>query len=221
MTIELLKNPDNFELIRDQLGFILKTEFANQKRLADADDSITDKAPYNVSVFIERSDPWNVKINKPFVNIRFISMHYIQKGSDQFKTQKFKATYHADCYTSATARSTGLGHEVADKRAIVSTHHTAKMVRNILSAGEYESLGFSKGLDFILKNWVQDIVKLHPTEGEVERQIESPVHATRVVYCLEISETSPQLTAMEIEGIDMVIHRESGEVLTRATFNRS
>lgn len=123
----------NFELIRDQIGLVLGTEFANQYVLNNAYPNIN-------KIWIERFIVFNSETEVPAINVT------VARGDYSGQTAK-KADgtymYNVDVYTSApTTDLNGPG----DQYAMVTMNKIIGMARAILSNPIYRTLGLEPGI---------------------------------------------------------------------------
>ena len=155
MTITTLINePDAFEVVRDQIAGILRTEFLAQQVLAAA--ASEDPLEWTVDVMVEREFPverWRsagpelTTATVPVVTISLESTTWsAKKSSAPGGRQIFEAIYLIDSLArGVSADEAGDGYEAADKAAHLNCHRTVRLVRNILRATQYRQLGL-KGI---------------------------------------------------------------------------
>ena len=102
---ELLKNPDNIEIVRDQLAGILALELLHQHELAEADPDLAAKEDYNVHVYIENDEPWAVQDEDnpfPAINVSFDS--YSIDTDDGSNDRIVNGKYYIDCYAAGNCK---------------------------------------------------------------------------------------------------------------------
>lgn len=132
---ELMSEPDNIEIIRDQTAALLAVDFENQFRLAtDAEDP--NAADYGVAVFVENDDPLQYVDDGtpganpfPCVNVSLDSTGP-EKGTASVGRQMMSAQLYIDVYA---AGNTSAGGDFGTKAAL-KAWKTARMVRRILRA---------------------------------------------------------------------------------------
>lgn len=155
MTIAtLITEPDAFEVVRDQIAGILRTEFLAQQALAVL--ASEDPLDWTVDVMIEREFPverWRnagpalTAATVPVVSVSLESTTWsAKKSSAPGGRQVFEAIYLIDSLArGVSADEAGAGYEPADKAAHLNCHRTVRLVRNILSATTYRQLAL-KGI---------------------------------------------------------------------------
>lgn len=137
---ELLEEPDNVEIIREQVAAIIHLECANQYALA-LEKGAANSEDYNIKVRLEHELPISLKSeddvrrNFPSVNISLDSTT-IQHGSTKAADKTMKATILVDCYNHGNVSGDGL----TGRSANVAAWKTARIVRNILCASNYTYL---------------------------------------------------------------------------------
>lgn len=135
---ELLSEPDNIEIIREQIGAILSLETQNQYKLAEAAADPA-KQDYNITVFIENGDPVQYVDTKhnpfPIVNVT-LSKTERDDGSTSVNLHNMHATFLVDVYAAGNMES----RVDAGARASLKAWKTARIVRNILDAESYTYL---------------------------------------------------------------------------------
>ena len=132
---DLQSDPDNIEVIRDQIAALLFLDLQNQYELA-VDDADPNAGDYNVGVYIENDDPLqylddNVEDSNPFpcVNVSLDSTD-AGKGTAGVNKQDMTAQIVIDCYATGNTSST------ADfgTKASLKAWKVARLVRRILRA---------------------------------------------------------------------------------------
>lgn len=132
---ELQSEPDNIEIIRDQIAALLALELKRQHEIAvEKEDSAAQD--YDVDVYIENSDPLQYVDDTtpdanpfPCVNVLLESSDS-GKGTATVNKQCLTAQFFIDCYAAGNAASTDDFGTVASKKA----WKTARLVRRILRA---------------------------------------------------------------------------------------
>lgn len=219
----LIDKHDNFEIVRDRLVEILLVESAAQQVLAAAADP-TPKDPdqWKLRVFSEASDPWEQFLPVdapdeampafvvPIVNVWFDS-ESLQPGRSTANTQVFDGTFHLDCYGYGISQETDTGHVPGDTAAVGEAQRAARIVRNIIMAGQYFTLGFpTKAQQFVWGRRVDAVDAFFPGMSE-KRGFH--VCAMRVTVHVEFSEFAPEYQPVLLEELNIQIRRTAeGEV---------
>lgn len=161
----------NFELIRDQIGAVLKLEIDNQKVL-DPTFVLPKK------IWKERSVPFNAN-EFPAINVRFQNGSYDERSREEKQVHAIY-TYFIDI--SFIAKSTAGEGNTGDQLATVALHKMMRVVRAILANPAYDTLGFDR--PFNKRAWVNSIEVFEPLEfADATNQING-----RVEYCIEVPE---------------------------------
>lgn len=209
--LELIDKQDTNEIVRDQIAAILEIEKEKQKDLALIDGQ--DQYLYDFDVYVEKSRPWELLSDTtgeelsqpPIVNVLFDNDVFDNKGSDSVGNQKVLGTFYIDCYGSKNSYEDDNGDMVdGDSESSKEADRVARLVRNILMAGEYTYLGLRKT---VLKRYVNRREKFMPSDRE-GKYFETIV-ATRITLNVEYVESSPQKSG---EDLELLIHEcEVGE----------
>lgn len=132
---ELQSEPDNIEVIRDQVAALLAVDFRRQAELA-AESGATDSGDYNVAVYVESDDPLQYVDEDtpganpfPCVNV-ILDSSDPDKGTASVNKQAFTAKLYVDCYAEGNNAEDGEFSFKAAQRA----WKTARLVRRILRA---------------------------------------------------------------------------------------
>lgn len=218
MTIEtLIDKQDNFEVVRDQIAGILKTETISQQVLATA--AAKDPDDWKLRIFLERSNPWEQLLNNdtdrsPIINIWYDNSSFDQSGSNISERQKTEGIFNIDCYGyGKSSDEIAGGHKPGDREAALEVQRALRLVRNILMAAEYTYLGL-RGL--VWQRWPRSVTVFQPEiQGRTVQQIVGARLAFRVVF----NEFSPQVIAETLELMSINIERtEDGEILVEADY---
>lgn len=126
----------NLELIRNKIAEIIDTELANQVVLNPS-------APKVKGVWLERFIAFDEGTELPAVNVCFSQSSY--SNQTQIKTQE-QCTFVIDVYTNATATRDGAKILYGDKKAMLEMTRILGMIRTILSAPAYRTLGITTGI---------------------------------------------------------------------------
>lgn len=132
---ELQSEPDNIEVIRDQIAALLVLDLQNQYALAlEADDPNAED--YDIDVYVENDDPLQYVDDEtedanpfPCVNVSLDSTDE-SKGTAGLNKQDMAAQIYIDCYATGNTSST------ADfgTKASLKVWKVARLVRRILRA---------------------------------------------------------------------------------------
>lgn len=210
---ELIDKVDSQELIRDQIAAIILDEQTGQQALATAAGK--EKRLWALSVFTERSNPWDAFQKgateqldvPPIVNVTFEASSFDKGASNSVKRQKGTFTYNVDCYGYGVARKTDAGHLSGDEQAGLESARAVKLVRNILMAGAYTYLGL-RGT--VWTRWISGVNAFQP---EFEGRTIQQVVASRIAFEVEANEFSPQIVGQPLEIVSATVKRaETGEI---------
>jgi hypothetical protein len=219
----LIDKRDTFEIVRDELAAILKTESASQALLATA--ASRDPRDWMLRVYLERTNPWSDFLDlpeteehpwfaPPIVNVWFDSTSFDGRASNVVERQKATAAYNVDCYGYAvSADDASGGHQAGDERAGIECQRAVRLVRNILMAGEYTYLGL-RGV--VWRRFIPSITAFQPSaDGRPVQQVQ----AARLRVEVEFSEFSPQVEGEPLELVSTTVRRaETGEIFLTAMF---
>lgn len=194
----LIDKQDTNEMVRDQIAAILAVEIANQRTLAIV--ASLDPDDFSFSVYIERSNPW-VSGEMPLVNVIFDNDRFDNKNSNQIDRQRAVGTFHIDCYANKNTTDDNSGDELSSKEA----DHIARLVRNIIMAGEYTYLGLGyrelgTGNNLVTKRYVMRREKFQP---DIRNEAYENIIACRITVEVEYDELSPQA---EMEDFELLIN---------------
>lgn len=139
-----------FELVRDEIGRILKVELENQKTLNPS--VITE----DINVYSERITPFS-NSEELAINVLLTSSNY--SGMTQKDTQG-RTLYFIDVYTTGKEKEGLTGDLVSSSRL----HRFIGLIRYILEYSEYKTLGFSPG--FIGGGSVDEFNILEPSQQQ-------------------------------------------------------
>jgi len=203
------ETPDNVELIRDQVGAILKVELEHQATLTGRPQP---------RVFVERSNPWGMfleggAIEPPIINVELDTVSFDGAASNIVERQRADAVYNVDCYGYGVSTANDNGHEPGDQRATLECQRTVRLVRNILMSAHYTYLGL-RGV--VWKRWPQTITMLQPQMDD--RAIQN-IAAARFALAVQFNEFSPQVTGETLESLSIEVFRAgTGELYLRADY---
>ena len=218
----LIDKLDTFEIVRDQIGAILLAEVANQKALAAA--AAKDTRLWDLRIYSERSNPWADFVDPevdqidltPIVHVAFDRADADAKASTTVERQKLAGTYHVDCYGCGLSASEGAGHVAGDEKARLEAQRAARLVRNILMAGENTYLGL-RGT--VAKRWVATMEAFQPA---IDDRAITHVAVMRLTFNVDFIETSPQVTGEALELISSGVKRaETGQLYFTADYDHT
>jgi len=210
----LINKVDNFEIIRDQIASILVGEISNQKALAIA--ATLDPKDWDLRIYKERSNAWEQwltvtddTITTPIVNVAFDISNVDAAATTQHHKQKFEGIFNIDCFGLGISSDDPLGgHMTGDQSAVLEVHRAARLVRNIIRAGENTYLqmrGIVGGRE------IQSITSFRPEtiDGPVEK-----IAAARLQLKVAFNEFTDQYVGELLEMISIdVFAKEDGELL--------
>lgn len=217
---ELIDKFDSFELIRDQIAAILKTESIGQQELAKAAGKDPDF--WKLRVFTERSAPWQAfqghdqEFHVPIVNVWFENATPTKSSSNVISHQEMLGTFHVDCYGFGVDKRTLEGQRSADDSAAREAHRALRLVRNILMSGYYTLLGFPMASEFtpeqkaagerqiVMSRFPGATTAFQPTQDE---QPVSRVSAVRLDLEVAYNETSHEYQGVPLELLALTMQR--------------
>ncbi len=200
---KLQSEPDNIEVIREQIAALLVLDLEEQYRLAkEAEDP--NKKDYDVSVFMEKDNPIQFveKAENPFplVNVSLESAE--QAGSTAtVNRQSMTATFYVDVY------ATGNTDSLEDKgmKASMKAWKTARLVRRILRA---------ETNTYLRLRGIVGSVSLSFQSGEpADVQSAIRVKMVRVTAKVDYTENVEITSGPGIEVISMTVKDDTGEVI--------
>lgn len=125
--IDTVIPPQNFEVVRDQIGAILTAEIHNQL-LMSGDYNLTLKVWRERLVTFDHTEI-------PAVNVMYAGAPFDSRDSKQVEGQH---DYYIDCYQRSKARE----EELPDLLAMVKLHRLLGICRAIIMDPKYKTLGF-------------------------------------------------------------------------------
>lgn len=216
----LIDKQDGFEVIRDKIAALLVENIAAQKALATAAGK--DPTLWDVRIFVERSNPWEIWLNsqtdtRPICNIWFDSSAFPEGTGNVVERQNSQTVYNIDLYGYGQSAddATG-GHTAGDKKAATECHRAIKLVRNILMAGQYTYLEL-RGT--VWQRWITSITAFQP---EFDGRAIQNVVGARIAFNVSFNELSPQVEATTLEYISTTCKRtEDDEIILQVDFDYS
>lgn len=193
-----------FELIRDAIGRVLVAEFAYQKTLVDAYNTLQEEEDepvflpvVNPGIWLERTCPFD-KEELPAINIVFSDVDFTDETT--VFTSRGDNKYFIEIYTNGETDSTIEG----DKKAAVLLAKIAGMVRAILMDNKNRNLDFtdykiqSRFLKSITRtqprvqndaeNTISGIIEAHYFSEEIT-ELETGTLETELITVVKISDT--------------------------------
>ncbi len=209
----LIDKKDAIEIVRDRIGEILAINASSQAALATADDK--DQELYTFDTYLERSNPWESTGSlRPIVNVSIDGASYDSAAGNVVQYQKTSARYNIDCIGFGESTEDGEGHVPGDLMAALSAQRCARLVRNILMAGENTYLQL-RGT--VWKRWPESLQMMMPPPAE--RSIPHVV-AARIVLNVIFNEEAPEVVGEALEVVGVQVLRESdGKVIVQAEYN--
>ncbi len=209
----LIDSLDVSERIRDSVASILLAEVDNQKALAAAAN--LDPTPWDLRVFLERSDPWaefeSDPDAAPIVNVTLSSIEW--GPGRTIEQQPGEATIHLDVLAGAASRETDEGHDPGDEAASLALHRAVRLVRQIIMASTHTYLG----LRGTVGSRQISSVTFFAADGKnapVQR-----VAAARLVLSVSYVDTSPQISGVAAEGVTAkFVRSETGQIYAVASW---
>ena len=173
--IKTLIPPQNFELIRDQIGAILKLEIENQGQL-NPDKKLSDIV-CNTKIFQDRSVPIG-KEELFIVDVVYFSTQFENQSATH---QDGENIFYLDVY----ARGFETDEHPGDTEAAIGCQRLCGIIRAILQDPQYILLGFDPR--FIKRTRVTNILRnqYDPVEGS------SNTILYRVVFQVDAGESTP------------------------------
>lgn len=213
----LIDKNDTFEVVRDQIAMLLKTNVAEQMVLAAA--ALKDPALWDLRIFLERANPFEEFLQdepantSPIVNIWYDTQGFDRRKGNVTNRQQSDTTFNIDVYGYGVSASDGTGHKAGDKVSALEAQRGVRLVRNILMAdintylqlprGNVEGGGFAG-------RWIDNIQSFQP---EIDERPVANVRALRISFSTSFNEFSPQQVNAILTSIGLAVYRkETGEI---------
>lgn len=217
----LIDKQDNFEIIRDQIAFILKTEITNQIALATTAGE-PDPDLWKVRVFTEAYNPFAqflkspVIDTSPLVNIWFDTTSMNDNASNNINQQQFSGVFNLDVYGYGVSQDNALGgHKSGDVESALASQRALRLVRNIIMASQYTYLQL-RGV--VGRRWISNISMFQPQQNEQNVQ---QVIGARIALNVSYIENTAQFEGEELNYISVDVKRqETGEIYLTADYNK-
>lgn len=219
---QLIDKRDTFEIVRDKVALILAEESAQQQQLATGAGK--DPALWKLRVFTERTNPWEFlrtddggapADRSPVVCVWFDNSNLDQRASQTIDRQQMEATYHIDVYGIGATEilAGGAGHIPGDEQAAREAQRGARLVRNILMADSYVTLGIDRALGLVGQRHVSTIQAFQP---EFANQNARQLAGVRLALQVKLSEFGPQTPAVVLEELAVLLRDAHGQILCGA-----
>lgn len=220
----LIDKQDTFEIVRDKVALILAEESAQQQQLAV--DAGEDPTLWKLRVFTERTNPWEfLRTNDgkaptdraPVVSVWYDSSNIDLRASQTIDRQQMEATFNLDVYGIGVTEllAGGAGQSPGDQMAAEEAQRGARLVRNILMADSYVTLGIDRALGLVGQRHISTIQTFQP---EFANQNARQVAGLRLSLQVKLSELGPQTPAVILEEISAIVRDENGEILIDALY---
>lgn len=203
MITERFNEPDNIEIIRDQMAGIIALEMDKQYEMAiDDDDPVA--SDFLARVLVENDEPLNAGGDNvdifPLINVSVDSRSLVD-GTSAVNYDKAQATVFVDCYQ--TGNNSGI---FAGRKATIKAWKLARCVRRILRSDYYKYLR--------LRGVVSD-VKIAKMKAGVPAMNDSAIKVVLVRLSVEVvfDEAAPIVKGESLELIPVQISDENGQVV--------
>ena len=189
----LIDKLDSFEQIRDAIVAILAAETASQQALAAAAGK--DPSLWAFSVYAERANPWEAYLEAPSQADPIVNVWY--DGS----TANAAASNNIDCYGYAVSLATAEGHAPGDQAAAFAACRVARLVRNIIQAGQYKHL-LARGV--VNERTISNIAAFQPPQQNSSMQ---QILAVRLTLNVRFNEFAPEYPGEALEYLSINVQR--------------
>lgn len=213
----LIDKNDTFEVVRDQIAFILKTNVEAQMALAITAGK--DPALWDMRIFLERANPFEQFLpdepenTAPIVNIWYDTQGFDRRKGNVTNRQQSDTTFNIDIYGYGVSSADGTGHKAGDKVSALEAQRGVRLVRNILMADINTYLQLPKGNvegGGFAGRWIGSIQSFQP---EIDERPVTNVNAMRISFTTSFNEFSPQKVNEILTTIGLTVRRaETGEV---------
>jgi hypothetical protein len=179
----------SFELVRDQIGAILFTEFDKQAELTYNPD-------LEVEVWVERFVPFDRK-ELPAINVMLATGNY---DGDTVAQSDGTYTYLIDFHARAKTNNDGKG----DNLALLKLQKMIGIARAIIMNPKYRTLGFAA--PFVMSRRVTGFEIANPDSANADSVVWG-----RMKVVVQVPETTELIDASLIEGFDTTVELEYSE----------
>lgn len=222
MIQQLINKQDTFEIVRDRVALILAQESAQQQQLAILAGE--DPELWRLRVFIERTNPWEflrvdngspLEDQPPVVCVWFDTSSIDARASQTIDRQQMEASFNIDVYGVGVTEllPDRLGHIPGDEAAAKEAQRGARLVRNILMADSYVTLGIDRSLGLVGQRHISTIQAFQP---EFANQNACQLAGLRLTLLVKLAELAPQTPAVVLEELTTIVRNESGEIIIDA-----
>jgi hypothetical protein len=219
MIDNLMNDQDVFQIVRDKIALILATEIQNQMALAVV--ALKDPLNYYARVYTERTRAWEQFLNvpvvddSPLINVSYETSNFDKGTGNTVSRQKSSTIYNIDCYGYGSAEGVaGGGQLTGDMLANFKVQNAIRIVRNILMASEYVTLGLD---GIVWQRWIttvnvfQPIIDVTPVQNVV---------GARISFAVDFNEYAPQVTPSVLSEISVDVTRAvDGQIIVEADYN--
>jgi hypothetical protein len=171
--------PRDYEIIRDRIGLILKTEIFRQSAI-NYDDSI------DADVYVQRSKPISPE-ECPLVNVMIDDGQF--SNHDPISMDGLY-NFFIDIVTTAK----GTDEQRGDSRSAYISHRIAGICQGILRSPEWADLGFGTNGSLIISRTTLNSF----SSGVVEQGEATNLTVTRIIFSVLSSEQEPEQTGVEL-----------------------
>jgi hypothetical protein len=203
---ELISEPDNIEIVRDQVAAILSLELQNQLAISQNDKD------YNIPVYVENGRPYEMQDDKTimrFINVLLPGINMSDEdriiANPRTGNQKERATFYIDC--AACGNDSGSFRD--DKSAAIRVWKVTRLVRRILMSDYYTYLGM-RGI--VGSRVVKKMEAGTPEKPELERESALSYVVVRITFEVQFMERSIRASGEPLEIINYEIDPISGEL---------
>lgn len=211
---ELIDKTDTAEAVRDYIAAILALNIEEQKQLAI--DALRDPEPWDLRVFLEASTPWEQfreGENQPIVNVFFESTAVNPARSDVVERQTYEGQYVIDVIANGQSRPDGeSGQITGDRDAAIKAQRAARLVRNILMAGQNTYLQLRP---LVGSRMITGIRMMGPPKDLNVLD----VIACRLTLAVTFSEYSPQVQPVDLDLVSLTVNNETGQLILAADYD--
>lgn len=219
---------DNVEIVRERIVEILAVEIAGQKAKAVAAGK--DPRLWDVKLFMERQNPWELFLEvqgKKTIDITpFVNVAYDQDSPEKPRSSSLQvpttATFNIDIYAAGVSEETPAGHIPGDEAAVLARDRVRRIVRNILMAEPYRTLGDPpSSIDretgevtsarVIADRWIRATTAF---EVPSEARLLVKIAACRIAFEVSFREGVPVRPGVSLAGVQTALRRGPDGSLT-------
>lgn len=199
---ERFNEPDNCEIIRDQISAIIALEMENQFNLAKADeDPVADD--FKVAVFVENDEPWQAGEDGDLFPLVNVSLENVRREKEASVNDVSNiAVFNIDCYQQGNR--TG---KFAGRTSVIKAWKLARCVRRILKSDHYHYL---KLRGIVSKKSINSRQGGYPSGMENSAV---KVAVVRIVLEVTYDEEAPRTSGPGFEIMPVIISDDNGQVV--------